>query len=132
MKKIITILAILSLLFSGCVNNGNIGQDSPFDEYSELSSLMIEKTQGLDFFLVDVRSFSEFTGKHIPGAVNIPAGDIAENPPSEDKNALIIVYCQSGARSGAAQKKLEQSGYTNVHNFGGISKWEGETEEGIE
>ncbi|MBT3529185.1 MAG: hypothetical protein HN476_08610 [Porticoccaceae bacterium] len=39
---------------------------------------------------------------------------------TKDKNATIYVYCRRGNRSGKAKKILDQLGYTNVVNAGGI------------
>jgi phage shock protein E len=33
---------------------------------------------------------------------------------------LIYVYCRSGRRSGIAQSTLEEAGYNNVVNLGGL------------
>jgi rhodanese-related sulfurtransferase len=58
--------------------------------------------------------------------VNIPLSEIGNNPPTEDKEALIILYCRSGNRSGQALDILLDLGYSNVHNLGGIRDWTGE------
>ncbi|HEQ71951.1 MAG TPA: rhodanese-like domain-containing protein, partial [Spirochaetia bacterium] len=42
--------------------------------------------------------------------------------------ALIVVYCRSGSRSAAARETLVNMGYTNVVDFGGIYRWQGELE----
>jgi phage shock protein E len=76
--------------------------------------------------LVDVRTAEEFASGHIPTAVNIPYDVILDKPPTEDKSALIVVYCRSGSRSAMAYRSLKGAGYTNVVNFGGIGKWQGE------
>lgn len=75
--------------------------------------------------VVDVRNPFEYEAGHIEGAVCIPnSGILTENIPQlPDKNQEILVYCQSGARSNMAAKKLTLMGYTNVKNFGGIINW---------
>ena len=41
-----------------------------------------------------------------------------------DKNAPIVVYCQSGYRGGIAAVMLNLLGYTNVRNLsGGLNSW---------
>src|SRR3989344_3610851 len=43
----------------------------------------------------------------------------------KDKNAKIVLYCQSGNMSGQALKTLKDIGYTNVrHLQGGLEAWE--------
>lgn len=82
-----------------------------------------------DYILVDVRTPEEYASGYIPTAINIPLSEIGENPPTDDRDALIILYCRSGNRSGQAESILEGLGYTNVHNFGGIIDWSGKTVE---
>jgi len=75
------------------------------------------------YILVDVRTPEEYASGHIPTAINIPNTEIGSRPPTQDLSALIIVYCRSGNRSGQAQQVLQGMGYTNVVNFGPVSKW---------
>jgi rhodanese-related sulfurtransferase len=35
-----------------------------------------------------------------------------------------VLYCRSGNRSDQAQQLLEQAGYTNVQDMGGIIDWQ--------
>lgn len=69
--------------------------------------------------LVDVRTASEFAGGTVKGAINIPLSDIQQQAEKLDKSKLIVVFCQSGNRSGQALNYLQQQGFTNVHNGGG-------------
>ena len=74
--------------------------------------------------LIDVRTPGEFAGSHIKGAINIPVSGIATGiqKKAKDKSKHIIVYCHSGARSGAAKKTLQNAGYTNVINAGSLHR----------
>jgi phage shock protein E len=90
----------------------------------ELAAIVAEKDPNT--YLVDVRTPGEFESGAIPGAINIPYTEIGAAPPTDDRSARIIVYCRSGNRSGAAKSTLVQLGYTNVNDFGGIYRWEGE------
>lgn len=75
--------------------------------------------------LIDVREPSEFESGHIPGAINVPAGDLVRGIESLGiaKDAPLIVYCRSGARSGQASKMLNAAGFTHVLDLGGIINW---------
>ena len=77
--------------------------------------------------LVDVRTPREFAGGHVKGAINIPVSSIAAGIQKKAKNKSkpIIVYCHSGARSGAAKKALLGAGYTNVVNAGSLHRIRG-------
>ncbi|MFZ4582527.1 MAG: FAD-dependent oxidoreductase [Paludibacter sp.] len=71
--------------------------------------------------IVDVRTRGEFAGGAYPGAVNIEL-DQLQSRLNElgDKSRDITVYCASGARSAYAQRMLQQIGFTNVKNGGGL------------
>jgi phage shock protein E len=72
--------------------------------------------------LVDVRTPAEFNEKHLAGAVNYPLSTVHTAFSSINKGQPIVVYCRSGNRSGQAQQFLIQSGYSNVHNGGGLNE----------
>ena len=84
------------------------------------------------YILLDVRTPQEFAQVRIKGAKLIPLDQLGSRAAAEvpDKDALIFVYCQSGARSTRAAGMLANMGYTAVANFGGIMDWPYETERG--
>jgi len=73
--------------------------------------------------IIDVRTPEEFEAGAYPDAINIPLDDLMKRLDELGHNATreIIVYCASGARSGYAQRMLNQTGYSNVKNGGGIA-----------
>lgn len=75
-----------------------------------------------EVLLLDVRSQAEYDAGHAYGAVHIPHTQIAEKAPTvlKDKNKVIKVYCRSGNRAGKALIQLEELGYTQVENIGGL------------
>lgn len=74
--------------------------------------------------LCDVRSPGEFASGHLPGAVNIPVGELkARVGELGDKSKPVIVYCASGARSAMARSSLKGMGFTEVFNLGSIANW---------
>ncbi len=118
------ILLCIALIF-GCASKTEAEEVPDYSDEKVLERLI--NSSDREYFLVDVRTPEEYVPAHIPTAINIPVDKIGENPPTKDKDALIIVYCRSGARSARAKATLEEMGYTNVHNFGGIIDWSGET-----
>ncbi len=71
--------------------------------------------------VIDVRSTGEFKDGAYPGAVNIPLALIPlKMAELEPKDAPIILYCASGARSGQAARLLKKAGFTDVTNAGGL------------
>ncbi|MEE3467422.1 MAG: rhodanese-like domain-containing protein [Eubacterium sp.] len=86
---------------------------------------MMQKEDG--HVIVDVRRLSEYTAKHITGAILIPNESITTEMPEKlpDLDQIILVYCRSGRRSKEAAQKLADIGYTHVYEFGGINTWVG-------
>ncbi len=69
-------------------------------------------------FLVDVRTPGEFASGSVKGAVNIPLDKLPNQIAKFQNKQNIVVFCQSGGRSGQAQRFLEQKGFNNVVNGG--------------
>jgi len=71
--------------------------------------------------IVDVRSKEEFSGGAYPGAVNIPVDELQHRIDElGSKSREITLYCASGARSAYGQRVLQQLGFANTKNGGGI------------
>jgi len=73
--------------------------------------------------VIDVRTPGEFRGGAYPGAINIPLDEIQgriKELGSQSRD--ITLYCASGARSAYGQRVLQQLGFTNVKNGGGIGQ----------
>jgi rhodanese-related sulfurtransferase len=65
------------------------------------------------FVLVDVREPDEFTEGHIPGAINIPVTNFTAAA-RLDRNRKIIIYCNTGARSYSAYRKLNKQAFPDI------------------
>lgn len=74
--------------------------------------------------VVDVRTPNEFSSGHLPSAVNLPLDEIEGSAARRlrDKSQLLLLHCQSGVRSGVAQKKLRAMGYENAFNLGSFAR----------
>ena len=81
-----------------------------------------------NYIILDVRTFEEYNYGHIPNAICIPNETINEDVINKlpNKEQLILIYCRSGNRSKQAANKLQELGYTNLIEFGGIIDWKGE------
>jgi rhodanese-related sulfurtransferase len=72
--------------------------------------------------LLDVREDDEWDAGHVPGAVHLPLGRVAEVV-HRFRGEEVLTLCRSGARSGLAAKALAAGG-VNVHNVqGGMRSW---------
>ena len=79
--------------------------------------------------LLDVRTPDEYRQGHIPGSKNVPLQSIDKvTVMINNKATPIFVHCLSGTRSRQAAAILQQMGYTNVKNIGGISAYTGKVE----
>ncbi len=73
--------------------------------------------------VVDVRTAMEFKRSHFEGAKNIPLSDIqARLSEFGPQNRPIVVYCRSGRRSALAKSMLENAGFLEVLNGGGLKQ----------
>jgi len=76
--------------------------------------------------IVDVRTPEEFRMGHIPKAINIPMHKMDKiNGQIKNLDAIVYMYCASGARSGHACRYISKMGYTNVTNIGRVGAWPG-------
>lgn len=74
--------------------------------------------------VVDVRSRLEFWMGHLDGAICVPAHRVAERLATDaelGRDACILVYCASGARSAMAAGTLRAAGFRNVMDGGGLA-----------
>ena len=75
--------------------------------------------------LIDVRSSGEFNRGALEGAVNMPIDSFQFLKDSIDNSKPVLLYCHSGARSGMVKNYLDQLGFSQVHNIGGIQQFIG-------
>jgi rhodanese-related sulfurtransferase len=81
-------------------------------------------TPRADHVLVDVRTAEEFSGGHLPGAVNIPLQQLARRVQEIPTGKPVVVVCATGNRSQTASSILVKSGYGEVYNLrGGTMAW---------
>ncbi|MFZ2102267.1 MAG: VTT domain-containing protein [Oricola sp.] len=78
--------------------------------------------------IVDVRGRDEFTGPlgHIPGAINIPLGELhaGQGALQGDPEATIVLVCRTDKRSAAAARQLQTSGFADIRVLrGGMERW---------
>jgi sulfur-carrier protein adenylyltransferase/sulfurtransferase len=77
-----------------------------------------------DVSIVDVREPGEFAVSRLPGAVNIPVGQVQQRVTEIPKNRLAVFVCRSGARSLAASAVAARAGLANAaHLEGGLLAW---------
>jgi molybdopterin/thiamine biosynthesis adenylyltransferase/rhodanese-related sulfurtransferase len=76
--------------------------------------------------LLDVREDDEVANGIVPGASHLSRAHFESRVEDvlPDKDAEIVVYCQSGVRSAFAARTLQELGYANVTSMrGGFTRW---------
>lgn len=69
--------------------------------------------------LIDVREPQEVAAGTLPGAVNIPLGELPARMAELDVDSRVVLLCRSGARSGRAAEYLSANGFADVINLSG-------------
>lgn len=128
MKKWI-LLFLAALLLTGCTyEKENKKEPTYMNITAEEAKKIMDTEEG--YIILDVREQEEYDQGHIPGAILLPLGTIADQAHTvlPDKDQLLLVYCRSGRRSKQAAEILVEQGYTNIKEFGGILDWPYEVE----
>ncbi len=74
---------------------------------------------GPDTQFIDVREPDEVAGGTLPGAVNIPLGELPHRLHELDRRRRVVVLCRSGGRSAQAAEFLAAQGFDDVVNLAG-------------
>lgn len=93
------------------------------------NSNMIDPEDALDLiennpdavFVVDMRAKDAYDSGHLPGAVNIPLGEMGKNLDRLPNNKQIILYCYSGQTTGLAVSALKLLGFNAISFKGGMN-----------
>ena len=82
-----------------------------------------------DYFVLDVRDPGELEVCALPGAVNIPLGDLDSHLDAIDVNRPKCIVCYSGARATTAARMLLDAGIGDIRVLdGGMKRWVREVE----
>jgi hydroxyacylglutathione hydrolase len=75
--------------------------------------------------VIDVRQRSEFEAGHVPGALAIGAGELADRLDGLPRDRPIATICASGYRASVAASLLRAAGFSRVDWVpGGVPTWE--------
>lgn len=81
--------------------------------------MLKEIIQSADTALVDVRSPMEYEMGNVEGSINIPMNEVVDRLEELRGMQPMVVFCQSGNRSGQVLQYLEAQGFDKVWNGGG-------------
>ena len=121
MKKIVILLVMILFLITGC---GTVKEERKMISFEEVNGI-IENYENLEHvYIIDVREEDEYEEGQLINSYNIPLSRLEDiNNENISKDAKIIIYCRSGNRSKTAQDRLNNMGYINVYDMGGITNW---------
>lgn len=117
------ILLLFVLVFTSCKSQEK-GNDIKVLAKEEFKASM--NSQEGDFYLIDVRTSSEYNQGNIEGSKNYDFlnGDFQNQIKTMDKNTPIYVYCAVGGRSGKAAQLLKNEGFKQIIDLkGGYNSW---------
>ncbi len=125
MYKLIVLAASLAAV--ACAqNSGQSFQSMVQDAKSRIQEIKVDQLKsaqasGEKLTLIDVREDNEWAAGHAAGAIHLGRGIIERDIESKvpQKDARIVLYCGSGARSALAADSIMKLGYTNVSSLAG-------------
>jgi rhodanese-related sulfurtransferase len=79
-------------------------------------------------WILDVRSEKAYANGHIPTAKSFPTGTVKNRLNEIPKDKYLIIYCTVGGNANIVSKNLKKAGYKRYINWGGLSRWEKETD----
>lgn len=90
-------------------------------DYVQLKEMIAGATEKRPVVIVDIRPAARYENGHIPGAINIPQGELKSHDGRFAKADKIVFYHESftGLYSDLAAKKLIAEGVGNVYSYGG-------------
>ncbi len=117
------IVLTVALLLAAAVTVGVVRWQGDYGSDSEaVSPDLARDLVATGAALLDVRTPEEFAEGHLEGATNVPVEsddfDVAVEP--LDRAATYVVYCTTGRRAGIAIERMEELGFTDLYNAGGL------------
>lgn len=77
--------------------------------------------------ILDIRQPDQFARAHIPGAVNVPYGDVQDHGPRAlDPAGTVLVVDPGGARAAEMAVWLRGQGFVASYLEGGMAAWTGD------
>ncbi len=137
MKKLFVLLLMSVLMTStvACSNNAGeskskTGEKQNTVEIKTMAGKKLEKQNSDknkdEVLVIDVRSEEEYKAGHIQHAINIFVDEMESrlNEIEDYKDKPVILYCNTGNKSGKAAKLLVANGFKDVTNAAGVKDYE--------
>ncbi len=124
MKKLVMLLAALSLIVSACSDSQTVEATGLVD--SDRAEELIESVD--DLVVLDVRTPEEFAAGVLPGAILIDINNpsFTDEVSQLDTDLPYLVYCRSGNRSARAVEIMDDLGFGEIYELAdGVQAWVG-------
>ncbi|WP_044303593.1 FAD-dependent oxidoreductase [Rhodopirellula sallentina] len=108
---------------AGFVAAGVLRGDQPVVHAKEVHESAMGDSSG-PYFLLDVRTPSEFSAGHVDGAVNVPLEQLRERLEEVPRDRDVAVYCKVGQRGYMATRLLMQKGFRAKNLSGGFTTYQ--------
>lgn len=119
MKKVSLVVGLIALAIVGFVVLSPGGSSPSSSGSVQYATVQTEIAEGAVFY--DVRTPQEYQAGRFSDAQNLPLQDIQAGAlPGVDKSTRVYLHCQSGNRSAQATSLLEDAGFTDVVDLGGL------------
>ncbi len=118
----LAVLALVAVFAVAACDSNEASSDAP-GAYTVSADEAVDIIEAGEASIIDVRSPAEYDEAHIVGAVNIDVtgADFADQIAELDPEASYLVYCRSGNRSAQAASQMEDAGFTDVADAGGLA-----------
>lgn len=119
-----TVLLIALGFFTACGTSDKASAEGKLSG-ADLAAIEADNKKKEDYLVIDVRSADEYDAGHIKHAINIPLEQLEsrldEINAYKDKN--VVLYCNTGNRSGKALDLLKQKGFNKLSNADGVKQF---------
>ena len=103
-------------------STGDASEPAAFDQTVDNAKVEAER-QAENVTVLDVREQAEYAFAHVPGAINIPLGELEARHTELDTDQTIYVICRTGSRSDMACRQLAEHGYAVYNVLPGMQEW---------
>ncbi len=123
-------IIILAMMLSVACSNNNASTDASESGVKTMTGEeLVKKNAGKEkdnVLIIDVRSSEEYKAGHIQNAINIFVDDVEGklNEIEDFKDKPVIVYCNTGNKSGQAAEILVKNGFNDVTNAAGVKDFD--------
>jgi len=125
---IFAILLLNIVLIAGCrqTTTHSVSVPASTITVTDANNLIAKNIGNQNFVILDVRPVSDYTSRHIPGAIDINYGstNFKKDISKLTKKKQYLVYCATGVDGAAATQMMLGVGFKSVQNIsGGYAAW---------